>query len=368
MYMRIGKMILENYTMAYPLEQICPLEKILFLDIETTGFTAKSSCLYMIGAAYYTSGHWCIQQWFAEKPEEEKEVLAAFFTFASFYTYLFHFNGNNFDLPYLLQKCDQYNLPFNFDDFEGVDLYRRITPYKFFLNVANCKQKTLETYLGIHRRDIYNGGELIDVYKHYVKQPDEPGFRLLLLHNSDDIKGMLMLTSLLAYHDLFNKPLRAKKVQGNIFQDFHGNDRHVLLMKLELPSALPRSISVMSNGCFFSGEEKEGILKVPIYDEEMKYFYSNYKDYYYLPAEDTAIHKSVASFVDKKYRVQATAATCYTRKFSSYLPQWDVLFEPFFKRNYKSKELFFEVTDERKKDRALFSEYASYILNKMSSF
>ena len=47
-------------------------------------------------------------------------------------------------------------------------------------------------------------------------------------------------------------------------------------------------------------------MRVPLYEEEMKYFYSNYKNYYYLPDEDTAIHKSVASYVDKKYRVQAT--------------------------------------------------------------
>ena len=67
-------------------------------------------------------------------------------------------------------------------------------------------------------------------------------------------------------------------------------------MKLELPSSLPLAISTLSNSCYFSGEGTEGILKVPLYEEEMKYFYSNYKDYYYLPAEDTALHKSVSSF------------------------------------------------------------------------
>ena len=99
-----------------------------------------------------------------------------------------------------------------------------------------------------------------------------------------------------------------------------------------------------------------------MFEEEMKYFYSNYKSYYYLPQEDTAIHKSVASFVDKNHRTQAMAATCYTRKLSTYLPQWDVLFEPFFKRSYHSKEIFFELTEEMKKERKLFSRYAAHIL------
>lgn len=103
----------------------------------------------------------------------------------------------------------------------------------------------------------------------------------------------------------------------------------------------------------------EASLRVPLYEEEMKYFYSNYKNYYYLPEEDTAIHKSVASYVDKAHRVQATAKNCYTRKLSSYLPQWDILFQPFFKRKYEDRDIFFELTEEMKKERTLFSKYAA---------
>ncbi|MDE7206671.1 MAG: hypothetical protein K2N90_05860, partial [Lachnospiraceae bacterium] len=90
-----------------------------------------------------------------------------------------------------------------------------------------------------------------------------------------------------------------------------------------------------------------------------------YKDYYYLPKEDIAIHKSVAAFVDKNYREQAKASNCYTRKVSSYLPQWDVVFTPFFKRSYEDKELFFELTNELKTQREVFNSYAHHILEMM---
>lgn len=96
-------------------------------------------------------------------------------------------------------------------------------------------------------------------------------------------------------------------------------------------------------------------------------YWANYHDYYYLPAEDVALHKSVAGFVEKPYRIPASAANCYTRKQSSYLPQWDILFTPFFKREYKSHEHFFELTEELKKDRAAFSKYAGHILNMIAS-
>lgn len=364
--MRTNNQAYKNFTIQYPLERIAPIDKILFVDIETTGFTAKSSYLYLIGAAFYQAGQWRIRQWFADRPDEEAALLGEFFTFAGQYTHLIHFNGNNFDLPYLLQKCSQHQLSYNFDNFIGIDIYKRVSPYKFFLHTPNCKQKTLEELMGIIREDIYNGGELISIYHEYVKNPQEEACHLLLLHNMDDMKGMLQILPLLAFYDLFNCPLKARKVQSNSYVDYHGHDRKEILMKLELSSPLPFTISTLSNGCYFSGEARDGVLKVPIYEEEMKYFYSNYKNYYYLPAEDVALHKSVASFVDKEHRVQATAATCYTRKYAVYLPQWDFFAEPFFKRDYNSKDLFFELTDDMKKDRAFFSRYAQYLLGKMA--
>lgn len=364
--MQIVNQSLDNFKIQYPLERIAPLDKFLFVDIETTGFTAKSSSLYLIGAAFYQGSAWRIRQWFAQNSADEAALLEDFFTFSRSYTHLIHFNGNNFDLPYLLQKCEQHHLSYHFDNFEGIDLFRRISPYKAFLHTPNCKQKTLEDLMGIDREDLYNGGELIEIYRNYVKSPSQEARDILLLHNSDDMKGMLQILPLLAFYDLFNGPIKARKVQANRYVDYHGHDRQEVLMKLALPTPLPIPISNLSNGCYFSGEASEGILKVPLYEEEMKYFYSNYKDYYYLPAEDVALHKSVASFVDKAHRIQATAATCYTRKYAVYLPQWDIFIEPFFKRDYKSKELFFELTEDKKTDRELFSRYAQYLLGKMA--
>ena len=361
--MRTLRQTIHFPNLNYPLEKIAPLNKILFLDIETTGFTPKSSSLYMIGTAYCEEGKWYVKQWFANGYEEEAEILSAFFNFARSYTHLIHFNGNNFDLPYLLQKCRQYDLPYHFNDFEGIDIYRRISPYKSFLRLPNCKQKTLEQFLGLEREDTYSGGELIGVYHTYVKTPTDYGLQALALHNADDIKGMLQILPLLSYYDLINELPRPKKVQANYYHDINGERHQELLMKLTLPSPLPRPLSGTAEGCYFKGEGPEASLRVPLYEEEMKYFYSNYKNYYYLPEEDTAIHKSVSSYVDKKHRVQATASTCYTRKLSTYLPQWDILFQPFFKRKSEDRDIFFELTEEMKKERRLFSEYAGHIIN-----
>lgn len=358
---------LGSFTPGYPLERIAPLDQILFLDIETTGFTAKSSNLYLIGCACYEDGAFHVHQWMAETYEEEAAVLEAFFTFASSYRFLIHYNGNTFDIPYLQQKAASLGLPYHFDDFDGLDIYKRIFPYRHFLKLPNCRQKTIEKFLGIAREDKYTGGELISIYHDYAKEPIDDFRDLLLLHNKEDVIGMLQILPILSYHDIFNGEVTAKKVQANYYTDYAGNKRQELLMTLSLPTPLPVPVSASVAGCYFKGEGDSATLKVPIIEEELKYFYANYKDYYYLPEEDVALHKSVADFVDKEFRVQATAATCYTRKFSLYLQQWGIVFEPFFKREYKSKEVFFELTDEIKKDRKAFTTYARHVLDMMSS-
>lgn len=354
----------------YPIENFCVPAQTLFLDIETTGLYAKSSVLYMIGCVYLNDeegpAHWCSVQWFASNYDDEVSVLEEFVKFAADYRFLIHFNGNSFDIPYLQHKLERYQLELDFNRFEGIDIYRRILPYKHFLKLPDCKQKTLEKFLHTSKReDRYTGGELIEIYHDYVLTRNAESEQLLLLHNEEDIKGMLEIVSALAIPDLFHMPVKVTRVQANYYKDISQKQCPEIIMNLTLPSPLPTDISYGIDECFFLGHGGEGKLRVPLYEEEMKYFYSNYKDYYYLPQEDTAIHKSVAAFVDKQYREQAKASNCYTRKESSYLPQWDAVFTPFFKRSYDDKKLFFELTDEMKTQREAFNLYAHHVLENM---
>lgn len=365
--MKTEEIILGNFQLKYPLERLAPLNQVLFLDIETTGLLSSGSIIYLIGCAFYSEGNWVIRQWFAQSPDEEAELIRSFLSFAQGYTYLIHYNGNSFDLPFIKHKAEQYGIPCNFSNIDGLDIYRRLMPYKNFLKLSDCKLKSVERFLGIKREDTCQGGELIQVYKDFTLSHDYRLYHTLLLHNSDDMKGMLEILPVLSYYDLFNSSLKARKVQANYYHDIHGILRKELVLHLVFASPLPIPITFMGKGCHFKGEGHEGTLIVPIYEEELKYYYANFKDYYYLPTEDAALHKSIASFVDKDYRQQATASTCYTRKLSCYLPQWKVLVEPFFKREYKSKDLFFELNDEIKKNRQLFSDYASHVLNAMAA-
>lgn len=353
----------KQLKIEYDLSLLGDSDNLLFVDIETTGLSSQTASIYLIGACYYKDNVWNGIQWFAEDTGDERNVIDAFFTFASHYSTLIHFNGNQFDLPFILGRCERLGLSHTFEDFEGIDIYKRVANCKHFLQLPNCKQKSIEKFLHIDRDDKYNGGELIQIYKDYLKTHSKESEELLLLHNKDDLKGMISILPILSYGDIFNKPVRATKVQANYYRDLNGKKQQELIIRLKLTSSVPVPLSYHANDCYVTAEGNHAALRVPVYTEELKYFYTNYKEYFYLPLEDVAMHKSVASFVDKEHRIPATAATCYTRKYSSYLPMWDYVLEPFFKREYKSSLLFFELTDEFKTDREAFSKYASHILD-----
>ena len=376
----------------FPIEKISEnKEDILFIDIETTGLSAKTSALYLIGFAFYEAGQWHTKQYFADNGDEG-EILKASLSFVleRNFKMLLHFNGNRFDLPYLKIKCDQYGLADVLEELASFDIYKKVYKYKNVFGISDCKQKTIELFLGIDRTDEYSGGELIPVYKEYLKTKDSNCYDLLILHNLDDLKGMFQLLPILIYPEIFEKfvlpeldtikisdpeislpdielPIKASKVQANYYNDIDGERRIEVLMKLTLYTSIPSPIGKSFDGCFFKAEGNVVTVRVPLHEGELKYFYSNYKDYYYLPAEDTAMHKSIAEFVDKAHRQKATKANCYTKKPGQFLPQWTLLFSPYFKKSYENKDVFFELTDNFKTSRKAMSLYATHIIEHIIS-
>lgn len=295
-------------------------EEFLFFDIETTGLSPRNSSVYLIGAAGYENGRQVLRQWFAENLAEEEAILEAFLDFSRHFRHLIHFNGTTFDVPFLQARFRKYGLDCSFSRMEQTDIYRLVSPCKNLMKLSNCRQKSLEEFLGIHREDPFTGGQLTEVYRSYREKPDEQLLRVLLLHNADDIRGMLSILPVLAYPSLFSSAPHVRQARLAPCRDAEGNSRKELLLYLSLSYSLPVPFSFNGNGCFFTGTEGQGILKVPVFTGELKHFYPDYKNYSYLPGEDNAIHKSVAVYVDKAHRLPATPETCYTRKSGDFLP------------------------------------------------
>ena len=301
-----------RYLDSFPFSR----EEFLFFDIETTGFSPRNTSLYLIGAVCFLDEHWTFLQWFAETPSEECEILNAFLAFCRSFRALVHFNGDGFDIPYLLFKAEKYTLSDTLSSMQSIDLYHLTRPYKKYLKLTHINQKSLESFLGIEREDRYNGGELIKIYQSYCQLKDADALSLLLLHNLDDLKG-----------------------------------------------TVPKQISNRLSLCYLTLQEGTAKLMIYAFEGELKYFISDYKNYYYIPLQDCAIHKHVASYLDPRERIPAKATTCYQRHRGLFLPQEKALFKPVFQESYHSDSFWFECTQQFMNSPSLLCLYIKSLIS-----
>lgn len=347
----------------YPIESLGSPEDLLFFDIETTGFSGKYSGLYLIGCLYQKDSTWNLIQWFADTAASEKDLLHAFFTFLRSFSTLIHFNGDTFDIPYLLKRCAHYHLPYDFTAIDSLDIYRRIKPYGKLLGLKSLKQKAIEHFLNISRTDAYSGGELIQVYKDYLTSHHSSLLELLLLHNEDDLKGMPSLLPILSYPDFFDSAFAL--TTQNLCQKHIPGQKSIAVLELtcEGRCLVPVPVQAHVPPICCSVEENRLCLSIELLEGTLKHFYPNYKDYYYLIYEDTAIHKSIGEYVDKTARTKATSKTCYTKKSGLFLPQFAPIWEPVMKKEPKDKLLYAALSDVSFQSSEQLHRYLSQIFN-----
>lgn len=339
-------------------------EKTVFFDIETTGFSPKTSFVYLIGLAIRTDRNTIeICQLLAEHREEEAELLSRFQSLLQSAETIITFNGQGFDIPFLKARASVLSLTNTWDSFQHLDLYKITAKMSNLFHLPDKKQKSLEKFLGIHREDIYTGGELIPIYYNYEKQHDSCSEHLLLCHNYEDVLGMTELLPLLTYHEFFTSPANVLEVKRQSCRPYPAvSEEEELLFCLNTPGKFQKPVFAQTKICSLMCQNSSAKLLVPVFRGKLKFFYENYRDYYYLPEEDTAIHKSVASFVDSKHRKKATKATCYTQKSGVFLPQAKTLFTPCFRAEKNSSSSYFELTDAFLSDTNALNAYASHLL------
>lgn len=320
------------------LEQIYPHKKILFFDIETNGLSSKYHDIYMIGIGYAIdqNNNYRILQWFNNDGKSEMSIIKEFLDVLKNFDVLVHYNGDSFDIPFINEKCIKYQLNLDSNAFQSLDLYKLIKHLKKFLRIMNMKQKSIENFLHIQRQDQHGGGELIQIYNDYLsnKCNSQSLESLLFLHNHDDVCGLIAIPDIISYLNLTECALKVSQ-----FEFISENE---LLIVCNFECTVPIPLSLNYDGYFIKIEKNIIKFLLPIYRGELKHYYENYKDYYYLNDEDYAIHKSIALFVDKNHREKCNKDNCYIKKTSSYLKQYTAIFSPNFKKNRIDTTSYFE--------------------------
>lgn len=288
-------------------------ETLLLLDIETTGFSPDLSAVFMIGCAFFEGEKMLMSQWLSDSLElhGEQEVLNAFSEWlllraaSSEKLRLVTYNGENFDLPFLKKRYAQCQLscPLDSLNLKTLDLYREFLPLKALWPVKNMKLKTMSSWIGHRPATAPEGRQLIKAYQQYIKIKDSETLNLLFLHNADDLRALAALLPVYNYICFFN---------GSYTVSSADCIEESLLFHLTPEVFLPAPLTFEACGCRIDINETEALLRVPIYERGLRYYYSDIKNYVYLPEEDYALHKSMATYIDKSHWKKAARENCYT--------------------------------------------------------
>lgn len=335
------QVIENNYeidNVSYALEKYFD-ENTVFFDIECTGLSPRKSFIYMIGYALRLGNKITITQLLAEDESQEIEILKAFEEVISRYDKLLGFNSTRFDESFILERCRKYKFNTAIKSKHHIDMYLATTKAKCLLDLPNYKQKTIEEFLGLIRKDEFNGGELIPVYQKYSITRDESAKNLILLHNFEDVKGMIFIADILSYSDLLNSDIRY------INQE---NDGEKLRFNLETDITLPSSINKIREYGMYIIKENRIYVTLNLFKGNLNTYLPDYKNYYYIESEDMIIPRSLGESMDKNSRRPATRRDCKVTLEGCFvsLPKGiDAGNTRVFKDDYDSKESYISVED-----------------------
>ena len=277
--------------------------RTIFYDIETTGLSRYTAAVYLIGAVRYEENQWMMYQWMAENFEEESAILQEFSNFLENVDQTVQYNGNRFDQPFLEERYRKYKLNSPFEKTTSIDLYQLLKPCQSLFKLTRMKQPDLENFVGFHDRKYADGGQCIRLYKIFVKKQDPEIGEEVMGHNEEDLIGLGRIFPLLTFRKLYDGEYTPSSCEI-IEQE----------MKLTLSLGIPVPVNVScGNASFYltvSGQEAK--ILVHLKNGKLRQYYRNYKDYEYIPGEDTAMPKSISRYMDKSLRTAATAQTCYT--------------------------------------------------------
>ncbi len=178
--------------------------KAYVIDIETDGLNPSYNQIIIGGLLSQEENRSTITQYFAEKKDDEKELLQAYGNALADADILITYNGDSFDLEFLKKRFKKYGLNSDLAPSQSFDLYRILHRYSKLRDVLpNLKQKSIEHFLGLsnYREDELSGRDSVRYYKSFLRSSSEGLKTKILLHNKDDL---IQLYSILRILDKLN--------------------------------------------------------------------------------------------------------------------------------------------------------------------
>ena len=170
------------------------IERLLFLDTETTGLAGGAGTLaFLVGVGSFTPEGFRLRQYFLRDPAEEASMLLALEEDLEAAMGLVTFNGQVFDLPllearYIVGLRRRRNLV-------GSPHLDLLHPSRRLWSRAlpDCTLGTIERQvLGLQRSEADLPGALIpELYREYLRSRDPGGMQRVIYHNAMDVLSLV---------------------------------------------------------------------------------------------------------------------------------------------------------------------------------
>ncbi|MEN8905807.1 MAG: ribonuclease H-like domain-containing protein [Clostridiales bacterium] len=191
---RIYEIDLEIVNLLLSCNENIDIEKMLFLDTETTGLSSGTGTIaFLVGIGYFLEGNFILKQFFLKDYDQEPAMLNEFLDIVSNYEILVSFNGKAFDWNLLNTRLLLNRVKINDKNFLHLDLLH-ISRNIWNKKLESCRLASIEeNILNIRRNNDIPGMFIPKLYFEYLQTRDGINMKRVIEHNEIDILSMITL-------------------------------------------------------------------------------------------------------------------------------------------------------------------------------
>ncbi|MCD6385985.1 ribonuclease H-like domain-containing protein [Candidatus Sumerlaeota bacterium] len=175
-------------------------ERLLFLDLETTGLAGGTGTYPILsGVGYFRRGEFVLEQFFMEDFDREiaslTELAKRIDNFTAFVTY----NGKSFDIPLLRTRFTLHRLGTELElpNIDLLHLVRRL--WRGIL--PECTLTAVERHLlGIRRTRDVDGSMVPQIYFDFLRRRDPGSIAVVFDHNAQDVISLASILARIVYY------------------------------------------------------------------------------------------------------------------------------------------------------------------------
>lgn len=180
-----------------------PQERLLFLDLETTGLAGGTGTYPILsGVGYFRQGEFILEQFFMEDFDRELATLTELVQRIQESTVFVTYNGKSFDIPVLRTRFTLHRIQSEVE-LPNIDLLHLVR--RLWRGVLpECTLTAVEReLLGIRRKRDVDGSMVPQIYFDFLRRRDPTSIAIVFDHNAQDVISLASILARIVYYYLY---------------------------------------------------------------------------------------------------------------------------------------------------------------------